>query len=270
MDIASKYLSGDKLYGDDFNSAEIATWFKEEEYGYYYLGKANAKLSEPSEYGYHAFNRHHAYNLLEREHFATCLAFGCAKGDDVLPVAHKVGRFIAVEPAEEWWSDSIGNTRADYRKPNIDGQIDMPDQSVDLIVCLGVLHHIPNVTKVISEFARVLAPGGVLIIREPIHSMGDWSKPRNGLTKNERGIPMHLLSRQINSQGLSIRSFRPCMFSLTYRLRLIVRRPFDNRFAVLLDHVASMLFAWNNKYNRTSLIDKVAPTSVFIVAEKPS
>jgi SAM-dependent methyltransferase len=68
------------------------------------------------------------------------------------------------------------------------GANSIPLESLDLAMSLGVLHHIPNVTKVLSEMIRVLKVGGVLLIREPIHSMGDWNSPRFGLTKNERGI----------------------------------------------------------------------------------
>ncbi|UZG57434.1 class I SAM-dependent methyltransferase [Rhodococcus opacus] len=53
------------------------------------------------------------------------------------------------------------------------GDIALADQSADLIVCLGVLHHIPNVSHVLREFARVCEPGGYLVLREPVHSMGD-------------------------------------------------------------------------------------------------
>jgi ubiquinone/menaquinone biosynthesis C-methylase UbiE len=34
-----------------------------------------------------------------------------------------------------------------------------------------VLHHIPNVEHVLAELARVLTPGGLALIREPIHSV---------------------------------------------------------------------------------------------------
>jgi len=45
--------------------------------------------------------------------------------------------------------------------------IDMPDNSFDGIVCLCVLEHIEDFRSVISEFYRVLTPGGKLILTVP-------------------------------------------------------------------------------------------------------
>jgi len=49
----------------------------------------------------------------------------------------------------------------------------LPDQSVDLIYMGDVLEHVPDCRAVIEEVARVLAPGGVLVLRGPIttHSL---------------------------------------------------------------------------------------------------
>lgn len=41
------------------------------------------------------------------------------------------------------------------------------DQSKDLVVIFGVLHHIPEWRKVVSECGRVLRPGGRLFVEEP-------------------------------------------------------------------------------------------------------
>lgn len=43
----------------------------------------------------------------------------------------------------------------------MDGSIDFPDNFFDLILCFATLHHIPNVTFVISELFRTLRGGGI-------------------------------------------------------------------------------------------------------------
>ncbi len=45
--------------------------------------------------------------------------------------------------------------------------MDLPDASVDRIVCFDALHHVPNPADVISEMGRVLRPGGLAAFSEP-------------------------------------------------------------------------------------------------------
>ncbi len=49
--------------------------------------------------------------------------------------------------------------------------LDLPDDSIDLAVCIHVLEHIPDDAAAMSELHRVLAPGGTLIAQVPI----DWN-----------------------------------------------------------------------------------------------
>ena len=46
-------------------------------------------------------------------------------------------------------------------------RLDLPDQSVDRIICLDALHHVPNPKEVIAEFGRVLIDGGAAGFAEP-------------------------------------------------------------------------------------------------------
>ncbi|MGA2519213.1 MAG: methyltransferase domain-containing protein [Acidimicrobiales bacterium] len=43
----------------------------------------------------------------------------------------------------------------------------LPDDSIDRIMCFDALHHVPNVAEVLKEMARVLRPGGVAGFSEP-------------------------------------------------------------------------------------------------------
>ncbi|MDQ8186385.1 class I SAM-dependent methyltransferase [Pelagicoccus sp. SDUM812002] len=47
-------------------------------------------------------------------------------------------------------------------------RIDLPDESVDRIVCYDVFHHVPNQETVMREFYRILAPGGIIGFNEPL------------------------------------------------------------------------------------------------------
>jgi ubiquinone/menaquinone biosynthesis C-methylase UbiE len=46
-------------------------------------------------------------------------------------------------------------------------RIELPDESVDRIVCFDAFHHVPNPDEVLRELARVLKPGGLAGFCEP-------------------------------------------------------------------------------------------------------
>jgi Methylase involved in ubiquinone/menaquinone biosynthesis len=54
------------------------------------------------------------------------------------------------------------------------GALPVGDAAVDAVVIVDAFHHLPDQTATIREAARVLAPGGVLVVREfdPTHPLG--------------------------------------------------------------------------------------------------
>jgi SAM-dependent methyltransferase len=46
--------------------------------------------------------------------------------------------------------------------------IDLPDASLDLVLCAHVLEHVPDTYSAIAEIHRVLAPGGHLLLQVPV------------------------------------------------------------------------------------------------------
>lgn len=49
--------------------------------------------------------------------------------------------------------------------------LDLPDNSVDRVWCVGALEHVVDTQSVLSELRRVLRPGGKLLIATPAHSL---------------------------------------------------------------------------------------------------
>jgi len=49
-------------------------------------------------------------------------------------------------------------------------KIPSPNESFDAILCSEVLEHVPDPTMALDEFARLLRPGGVLILTAPFAS----------------------------------------------------------------------------------------------------
>ena len=50
-------------------------------------------------------------------------------------------------------------------------QLPLPDDSVDVIICALALVHVPSLPPVLAEFARVLRPGGDLVISDIHHQL---------------------------------------------------------------------------------------------------
>lgn len=95
------------------------------------------------------------------------LDFGCGTGAN-----------CCISQAEHYCGIDLDSRRIGFAKrlfPNhtfvvFDGkQIPLPDQTVDLILIIAVLHHIPNelITDYLDEFRRVLKPSGNMAVIEP-------------------------------------------------------------------------------------------------------
>lgn len=255
-----QYLSGLALYGDDFSESEIEQWFRDEAEGYFELEPGR----RPGTYGYFALNWWHGFQHIPAGPLEHVLGFGSAFGDELAPVVARARKVTIVES-----SDGFRNPRFEYVKPNPGGALAFPDSSFDLISCLGVLHHVPNVSKVLKELARCLMPNGVALVREPIISMGDWRLPRRGLTKRERGIPLPIFRRLIDAAGLDVEREAKCMFSLTSRFKYLLREPVYNSATVVrLDSLLCQLPIWPKGYHPRVWLQKLKPTCVFYVLRK--
>ena len=92
-------------------------------------------------------------------------------------------------------------------------QIDLPDASVDRIVCFDAFHHSANPDAMIREFARVLVPGGLAGFAEPgpRHSESARSSFESGtFGVVERDLDVHALWRTAQAAGFS--DLRMCVF----------------------------------------------------------
>jgi SAM-dependent methyltransferase len=268
-------ISGRTLYGDRFSPEQIREWYESEVSGYFDLLSNHYKITDADNqyaYEYDALNQFHAIGRLSNRQFETCLALGCAAGDDIAPLAPVVARFIAIEPAEQWWHNDIGGKPARYLKPTATGDIGVDSATVDLATSFGVLHHIPNVSHVVAEIARVLKPGGLFVLREPVSSMGDWRKARAGLTANERGLPVEWFETLVRTTGFKVLARRACMFNplSVIAKKLGIASPFAVMPVVMVDWLLSEAFQWNGHYWRDTFAKKFAPSSAFWILERPA
>lgn len=82
-------------------------------------------------------------------------------------------------------------------------EIPVPDSGFDAILCCEVLGHVPEPTHALDEFARVLKPGGTLILTAPFGSNVHMAPYRfcSGFSKL-----LMLLTRQLNSLSIMLLS----------------------------------------------------------------
>ncbi len=258
-----KYLAGELLYGDDFDDREIEQWYNEEKEAY-----AELQSKEKYVYAYHESNRLNGFEHIKSEHFENVLGFGSAYGEELQPVLHKIKNITIIEPSDQLVSEKIGNIVPHYQKPEISGKLTFADSTFDLVTCFGVLHHIPNVTTVINELIRVTKPGGYLLIKEPINTMGDWTEKRHGLTKNERGIPEKYFEKIFNGKVDIVKKTYIDTLSVYKILKKFFNLDFDSKKYTKIDRIVSKFLSWNSTYHRTGNFRKLAPAGIFYVLIK--
>lgn len=108
---------------------------------------------------------------IERLHGKDVLDLGCGGGELSLELA----RTAACRSVTGVDIDASAVRRADSKRAGLSGpaqrrlrfsiaaddrRIDIPDASVDTICCFDVLEHVPRPTESVSEWHRVLRPGG--------------------------------------------------------------------------------------------------------------
>lgn len=260
-------LEGKELYGNNFSQREIEEWFQDEKEAYYGLAPRKENFYR---YSYHALNWLHGFSFLKGKFFKSVLGIGSAFGEELQPVVQRCKSITILEPSEGFVVERIGEVPVEYVKPNPNGSLPFPDAAFDLITCLSVLHHIPNVGDVCREIYRCLAPGGYALVREPTVSMGDWRQPRRGLTRRERGIPLYILRNILKNMGFKIVRERLCIYPLIPRLRYILKTPpYNSHFCATADWILSLLPIRSRCYHPKHLYQKLRPQAVFFVLSKP-
>jgi len=100
------------------------------------------------------------------------LDVGCGPGHSLLMLDQRfhpekiIG--LDVDPnVSERSADNAAACKCDVRfVVNNAASIELPDESVDMILCHQTFHHVVDQTSTANEFYRVLKPGGVLLFAE--------------------------------------------------------------------------------------------------------
>lgn len=114
--------------------------------------------------------QHHIPQILSRADFRgkRVLEIGTGVGTDARHIIGKGGLYIGVN-VDQGSTDMTASALEAFALPGTVERcsatsLKYDDESFDVIYSFGVLHHIPDVEKAISEIYRVLKPSGTLLI----------------------------------------------------------------------------------------------------------
>ena len=106
-------------------------------------------------------------NFVPGWHDTDVLDLGCGGGFMSVALAERGARVVAVDPAAG--AIAAGEHHARERGLDIDFRrgvgenLDLKNNSFDVVVCVDVLEHVDSVPATLDEVARVLRPGGTFV-----------------------------------------------------------------------------------------------------------
>jgi len=266
--------AGHVLFGNDLSESKLQLWYQQEEEAFFEGDAGNGDTDE-----WYAYMRF----VNERVGFAhvdgsssnvqRLLVLGPGSGKEIeeFNKRHPNCTLNFLEASKNFQRILLNKfNNSNIVQPHYSGCIDLPSESIDLVTAFSVLHHIPNVEKVIAEAGRVLRSGGYFLVREPCSSMGDWGGPRSA-TPNERGIGKKLMIKFAKKAGFELVMLPvPILFEPFNRL---IKKTIGFKFVsfdllYLIDIFTSKILSMNDYYWRDSYIKKFGPSSYFYVFKK--
>jgi 2-polyprenyl-3-methyl-5-hydroxy-6-metoxy-1,4-benzoquinol methylase len=188
--------------------------------------------------------------LLEMPWATALLDVGCGNGAFVIAAARsnpacRVWAFDALDSAasECQAAASVAGLRADHFTVSraLAESIPVPDGAVDRILCRAVLHHLPDPPAAYREFARLLKPGGMLLLQAPCNYwQKEWGQVISDLQmldddshRRQYHQPAEVIAA-LNAAGLLMRDARCWPFPRRNlkpaEVDFIKRRGADSRF----------------------------------------
>lgn len=263
----NEYISGELIWGNDFSLEEITAWFEDEKEGYAnFVGDVDFREES---YAYEPVAKRYLYKYLKSPHYKKVLVFGGGYGTEILPIINQLGDVSILEPSKRFWRDEISRKEVKYIMPSVSGDMDFDGGEFDLIICMGALHHVPNISHIVDEFSRVTKMGGVCVIREPITSMRVFDGTPRQATKRERGVPLEAFRRLIGDAGWTIQKESLYAFGPLMKLHMASWLRYSP-LIMSVDDILCRMFERNYVYDTRNIVKKMRPTTGCWVLKKES
>lgn len=197
------------------------------------------------------------------------LDVGCGNARDLIQIAKKGARCIGIdlspkmiqEARKELLKHGISNVRLEIGDAT---ELVFPDKMFDKVYASEVLEHISNYARAISEMARVLRPGGYLVVTTPNrrslygfdrYVIGEKLIRRKSRHPYDAWKTFDELTSALDDNGLKINSFSGVCYMpgsiISYRLPKIMKK--------LLVIVVGKLEPW---------LSKIFPKNGYLLAIK--
>jgi ubiquinone/menaquinone biosynthesis C-methylase UbiE len=134
------------------------------------------------------FALEYAFHLSGDVRGKTVLDLGCGSGEDVVILAERGAQVVGIDISPDLVAiaqQRIGNANLTATVKVGDAyNTGLPDESVDVIFCIALIHHL-DIKVARDEMWRILRKGGTVILKEPIRFSAFYSRVRNMLPAKE-------------------------------------------------------------------------------------
>ncbi|HEY3973295.1 MAG TPA: methyltransferase domain-containing protein [Candidatus Sulfotelmatobacter sp.] len=142
-------------------------------------------LNPPSDTPY---SLEYAFYLLGDVRGKTVVDLGCGTGENIVPLIERGARVIGIDISP----DLIELARQRVQKAGLEAALKigsaydtgLESGSVDVIFCIALIHHL-DIARARNEMLRILAKGGVVILKEPVRFSRTYAFLRSLLPAQE-------------------------------------------------------------------------------------